>query len=61
MTIKELNRDQLAQVKQRYYMEKQAEKGEGVSYGELMQIDELVTDAEIFNEYSGVCFSPDEF
>ena len=61
MTINELTREQLTQVKQRYYTEKQAEKGQGVSYGELAQIDELVTDAEIIEEFGGVCFVPDDF
>lgn len=61
MTINELNREQLTQVKQKYYTEKQAEKGAGVSYGELAQIDELVTDAEIIAQYSGVDFVPDDF
>lgn len=61
MTINELTPEQLTQVKQRYYTEKQAEKGEGVSWGELAQINELVTDAEIIAEYSGVNFIPDDF
>lgn len=61
MTINELTPEQLTQVKQRYYTEKQAEKGEGVSWGELAQINELVTDAEIIAEYSGVNFVPDDF
>lgn len=61
MTIKELTPEQLEQVKQRYYTEKQAEKGEGVSYGELLQVDQLVTDAEILEAYAGVIFTPDDF
>lgn len=61
MTIIELNREQLTQVKQKYYTDKQAEKGAGVSWGELAQIDELVTDAEIIAEFSGVNFVPDDF
>lgn len=61
MSIEELNRDQLTQVKQRYYTEKLAEKGEGVSYLELATINELVTDEEIIEAYSGVCFVPDDF
>lgn len=61
MTIKELKPEQLEQVKQRYYTEKQAEKGEGVSYGELLQVDQLVTDAEIIEAYAGVIFTPDDF
>ena len=61
MTIHELNTDQLTQVKQNYYTQKQAEKGEGVSWGELAQINDLVSDAEIIEQYAGVVFSPDDF
>lgn len=61
MTIKELNREQLTAVKQNYYIQKQAENGAGVSYGELATIDELVTDAEIFEEYAATIFTPDDF
>ena len=61
MTINELNREQLTQVKQNYYTQKQAEKGKGVSWGELAQINDLVTDAEIIAEFSGVDFVPDDF
>lgn len=61
MTVKELNREQLRQVKQHYYTQKQDEKGEGVSYGELSLIDELVSDAEIFEAYSCTEFVPDDF
>lgn len=61
MTIQELTPDQLTQVKQNYYTQKQAEKGEGVSWGELIEINDLVTDAEIFEHYAGVCFVPDDF
>lgn len=61
MTIKELTPEQLEQVKQNYYMMQQAEKGEGVSYGELADINNLVTDAEIFEAYANTIFSPDDF
>ena len=61
MRIDELTPEQLTQVKQRYYTEKQAEKGNGVSYGELAQVNDLVTDAEIIAEFSGVDFVPDDF
>lgn len=61
MTIEELNKEQLTQVKQNYYTQKQAEKGEGVSYGELSMIDTLVSDSEIFEEYQGVEFVPADF
>lgn len=59
MTVNELSRDQLQQLKQAYYMTKHEEQG--VSYGELADIDELVTDSEIIEEYAGVTFSADDF
>ena len=61
MTIRELTPEQLTQVKQRYYTQKQDEKGEGVSWGELAQINDLVSDAEIYEQFEGVSFVPDDF
>lgn len=57
LTVTELTRDQLTELKQRYY----TERNESVSYGELANIDELVTDAEIFEEYDYVNFVNDDF
>ena len=59
LTVDSLTRDQLTQLKQHYYTVKRGEKG--VSYGELAAVDNLVTDAEIFDEYNGVIFSEDDF
>ena len=59
LTVESLTRDQLTQLKQHYYTVKRGEKG--VSYGELAAVDNLVTDAEIFDEYNGVIFSEDDF
>ena len=61
MQIQELNPTQLEQVKQRYYIEKQETAGEPVSFGDLMQIDELVSDEEVFDAYSGTVFTEDDF
>lgn len=61
MTIRELNRGQLLQVKQRYLTLKKDEAGEGVSYGELAEADELITDEEIFEAYSDTEFSEGDF
>ena len=62
MTVKELTREQLEIVKQRYYMQKMDEEsGAGVSYGELAAIDTLVTDEEIFAEYEGTLFTKGDF
>lgn len=57
MTVKELNRDQIVQLKQDYLVEIRGD----VSYGELADADELVTDAQVFDRYSGVDFVPDDF
>ena len=57
MTVKELNRDQMVQLKQDYLVEIRGD----VSYGELADADELVTDAQVFDRYAGVDFVPDDF
>lgn len=57
MNIKELTREQLQQVKQHYYME----NNESVSWGELADIDELVSDEEIFKEYGHITFVEEDF
>lgn len=59
MTVEELSKSQLAELKQRYYTEKLGD--EGVSYGELANIDNLVTDKEVFDYYEGFSFSEDDF
>jgi len=58
MNIKELNRAQLLQLKADYYEEHHPE---GVSYGELADIDNLVSDEEIVEAYDGVDFVEDDF
>ena len=61
MTVKELNRDQLIQVKQHYYTVKQDQAGESVSYGELADIDTIVPDDEIFTAYADTDFTEGDF
>ena len=58
MTVYELNRDQLAELKARYYADK---TGEDLSYDEIADIDNLVSDAEIFRASEDIEFSPDDF
>ena len=58
MNVHELSREQLTQLKEHYY---NARHPEGVSYGELADIDELVSDDEVFTEYEGIEFVPDDF
>lgn len=57
MTVEELNRDQLIELKTTYYMNKH----ESVSWGELADIDELVSDEEVYNEYGYMTFTEDDF
>lgn len=61
MLVTELNKNQLEELKQRYYCEKMDAQGEGVSYGELIEIDNLVSDNEIFEEYGATDFHNDDF
>lgn len=58
MSVKELNREELIELKQNYYCN---ELGNNASYGELADIDNIVTDEEIFNFYDYVDFVKDDF
>jgi hypothetical protein len=58
MTIHELSKEQITQLKQAYYISKHPD---GVSYEDLAAIDTLVTAAELVEEYEGVIFSADDF
>jgi hypothetical protein len=58
MTVHDLNREQLTEIKERYYIDHHPD---GVSYGELADIDALVSDDEVFTEYEGIEFVPDDF
>ena len=57
MSVKDLTREQLIELKQRYY----TERNENVSYGELADIDNLVSDNEIFEEYGHITFVEEDF
>lgn len=57
MSVKELTREQLTQLKEQYYIE----RNENVSYGELADIDNLVSDNEIFEEYGHITFVAEDF
>lgn len=56
-TVRELSRKNLEELKQRYYIENHP----NTSYGELVDIDDLVSDEEIFKEYEGIIFYNDDF
>ena len=57
MNVTQLNRDQLEELKQNHY----CITHESVSYGELADIDNLISDKEIMKIYSHYIFSEDDF
>ena len=57
MTVRELNRDQLIELKQRYLNETK----EGVSYYDLANADNIVSDSTVLRYFGGYSFSPDDF
>lgn len=58
MSVEELPREALQELKQRYYAEKY---DKDLSYGELADIDDIVSDDEVFDEYGGTSFTEDDF
>ena len=60
MTVKELNREQLDELKQAYIVETAVQRGEGVAWSELADAVN-VPDEEVFTYYAGVDFSNDDF
>lgn len=62
LTVYELTRDQIKDLKAAYLDQlSQERESRGASYGELADADEIITDDEIFSEYAGTAFSPDDF
>lgn len=60
-TVRELSREELEELKSCYYMEKMDDLGEKVYYSDLADVDELVTDEEVFEHYSHISFVDDDF
>lgn len=61
MTVYDLNRDQLIEVKQHMLVERLDERGESPSWGELADADDIISDEEVYEEYGGTYFSPADF
>lgn len=65
MNVTELSREQLIEMKQAYLMEfedcGEYEDVVSVSWGELMNVDELVPDDIIFDKYADTIFTDDDF
>ena len=60
MTVYELSRDQLIELKQNY-LSLWIDGYEPVSYDVLMDADELIPDETIFEAYEGTIFTEDAF
>ena len=61
MNVRDLNREQLTELKQHYYMFDKFGDDIDVSYYELSIINDLVSDEEVFDFYSHICFTCDDF
>lgn len=61
MRVQELSKDELLELKSRHYTELLDRKGESPSYGELANVETLVSDEEIYEEYDGIDFVKDDF
>lgn len=58
MMVTELNREQLEQLKQSYMTQS---NDCGISYGELADADNLISDSVIFEYYDGINFGEEDF
>ena len=62
MTVRELTKEELQELKVHMLDEfLQEEENRNISYGEIADIDELVTDESVFKEYENVSFVKDDF
>lgn len=61
MTYDELNGDQKVELKQRILTERNEQRGEGTSYVELADADDLVSDEDARDWAEGMAFSEDDF
>lgn len=64
MTVTELNRGQLIQLKQMYleeYLNNWADENEPISYNDIINADEIIPDETIFEVYEGTFFTKDDF
>ena len=61
MRLDELSEEQKLELKQRILEDRNEHLGEGTSYGELADADELVSDEDARDWAEGMEFSPDDF
>lgn len=61
MTVRELNRDQLIELKQDYLEKWAQETGERLSWGDYADADEEIPDEWVLEYYADYTFSDDDF
>ena len=61
MSVYDLNRDQIEELKQSMLTERMLANGEEPSYGELADANETISDDEVITEYAGTNFNNDDF
>lgn len=62
MKVQELNKEQLQQLKVRYLDELlQEEEGRNISYGEIANIDDIVSNKIMFDLYEHIEFVEEDF
>ena len=61
MDYRDLTNEQRLEFKQRVLMERNDERGEGTSYGEIADAGRLVSDEDAESKAAGIEFSPDDF
>ena len=61
MTVQELNRDQLVQLKQDMLIERMDAEGDWPSWGEMADADSLISDEDVQREFAGTVFTTVDF
>lgn len=60
-SVKELNRDELIELKQNYLCELYDNENKCPSWGELFEADEIIPDNEIYARYDCYAFTENDF
>ena len=61
LTVRELNRDQLNQLKESLATLENDANGDGISLNELLESHDRITDEEVYEYFDGTLFSEEDF
>lgn len=61
MTVHELNREQLHQLKQHMLMERMDTEGDCPSWKNIADVDSIISDKDVQREFAGIFFTTDDF